>query len=55
MKQRLLLAIALINNPEVLLLDEPFNGLDPSSQIELRVMLKEISERGTLVILSTHF
>lgn len=55
MKQRLLLAIALINSPEVLLLDEPFNGLDPSSQIELRVMLKEISERGTLVILSTHF
>ena len=55
MKQRLLLAIVLINNPEVLLLDEPFNGLDPSSQIELRVMLKEISERGTLVILSTHF
>ncbi|MEB3011997.1 ABC transporter ATP-binding protein [Parvimonas sp. D2] len=55
MKQRLLLAIALINNPEVLLLDEPFNGLDPSSQIELRVMLKEISKNGTLVILSTHF
>ena len=45
----------LFNSPEVLLLDEPFNGLDPSSQIELRVMLKEISERGTLVILSTHF
>lgn len=55
MKQRLLLAIALINSPEVLLLDEPFNGLDPTSQIELRVMLKEISKKGTLVILSTHF
>lgn len=55
MKQRLLLAISLINNPEVLLLDEPFNGLDPSSQIELRVMLKEIAQKGTLVILSTHF
>lgn len=55
MKQRLLLAISLINNPEILLLDEPFNGLDPSSQIELRVLLKEIAERGTLVILSTHF
>lgn len=55
MKQRLLLAISLINSPNILLLDEPFNGLDPTSQMELRIMLKEISEMGTLVILSTHF
>lgn len=55
MKQRLLLAVSLINNPKVLLLDEPFNGLDPTSQIELRIMLKEISKNGTLIILSTHF
>lgn len=55
MKQRLLLAISLLNNPKVLLLDEPFNGLDPTSQIELRLLLKEIAEKGTLVILSTHF
>lgn len=55
MKQRLLLAISLINNPEVMLLDEPFNGLDPSSQIELRLLLRKIAENGALVILSTHF
>lgn len=55
MKQRLLLAISLINSPNILLLDEPFNGLDPTSQMELRIMLKEICEMGTLVILSTHF
>ena len=55
MKQLLLLAISLINSPNILLLDEPFNGLDPTSQMELRIMLKEISEMGTLVILSTHF
>lgn len=55
MKQRLLLAISLVNNPEIILLDEPFNGLDPSSQIELRILLRKISESGTLVILSTHF
>lgn len=55
MKQRLLLAISLLNSPKILLLDEPFNGLDPTSQIELRIMLKEIAEKGTLVILSTHF
>lgn len=55
MKQRILLAIALLNNPKILLLDEPFNGLDPTSQIELRILLKEIAKNGTLVILSTHF
>lgn len=55
MKQRILLAISLLNNPKVLLLDEPFNGLDPTSQIELRILLKEFAKNGTLVVLSTHF
>ncbi|MFC1633220.1 ABC transporter ATP-binding protein, partial [Planctomycetota bacterium] len=54
MKQRLSLAIALMKNPEVLLLDEPSNGLDPVGIIELRNVLKQLRESGTTIVISSH-
>lgn len=54
MKQHLLLAIALVNQPKLLLLDEPLNGLDPDSVILVRQILTELKESGTTVILSSH-
>lgn len=54
MKQHLLLAIALVNQPKLLLLDEPLNGLDPDSVILVRQILTELKEAGTTIILSSH-
>lgn len=54
MKQHLLLAMALVNKPKLLLLDEPLNGLDPTSAILMRKILLELSEKGTTIILSSH-
>ncbi len=54
MKQRLIIARALINNPRLLFLDEPTRGLDPASAKELRDMIAELSENGTTVFLTTH-
>ncbi|MEX2425699.1 MAG: ABC transporter ATP-binding protein [Thermomicrobiaceae bacterium] len=54
MKQRLLIARALINSPELLFLDEPTRGLDPASAKELRDMILELSNQGTTVFLTTH-
>jgi len=55
MKQRLLIARALINDPQILFLDEPTRGLDPSSARELRQIVSEMSEKGTTVVLCTHY
>jgi ABC-2 type transport system ATP-binding protein len=54
MKQRLLIARALINSPQLLFLDEPTRGLDPASSKELRDMINELSQQGTTVFLTTH-
>jgi ABC-2 type transport system ATP-binding protein len=54
MKQRLLIARALINSPQLLFLDEPTRGLDPASSKELREMISELSQQGTTVFLTTH-
>ena len=55
MKQRLLIARALINDPQILFLDEPTRGLDPSSARELRQIVREMSQKGTTVVLCTHY
>ncbi|HGO3211102.1 TPA: lantibiotic protection ABC transporter ATP-binding subunit [Staphylococcus aureus] len=54
MKQRLGIAMALIKKPEILVLDEPSNGLDPYGIQELRELLKLLTEQGTSIIISSH-
>jgi ABC-2 type transport system ATP-binding protein len=53
-RQRLGLAKALIHNPEVLILDEPINGLDPAGIMEVRDLLKELASNGCTIFLSSH-
>ncbi|HET9782891.1 MAG TPA: ABC transporter ATP-binding protein [Candidatus Dormibacteraeota bacterium] len=55
MKQRLLIARALVNQPEVLFLDEPTAGLDPASAHEVRALVKDLSGAGTTIFLTTHY
>ena len=52
--QRLGLAKALLHRPELLILDEPANGLDPAGVVEVRDLLHELARRGTTVFLSSH-
>ncbi|WP_353163864.1 ABC transporter ATP-binding protein [Empedobacter brevis] len=54
MKQRLAIAGALLNDPEVLILDEPTNGLDPQGIIQIRELIIKIAEQGTTIILASH-
>ena len=54
MKQRLGIAVALINNPKLLILDEPTNGLDPVGIEELRELIRSFPSKGITVILSSH-
>ena len=54
MKERLGIAIALLNTPELLILDEPTNGLDPVGIQELRELIETFPQRGMTVILSSH-
>lgn len=55
MKQRLGLAISLLSNPELIILDEPTNGLDPKGIIEMRALIKELNDTyGTTIFISSH-
>lgn len=54
MKQRLAIASALINDPEVLVLDEPTNGLDPQGIAEIRSLIQEIAEGDKTIIIASH-
>jgi len=54
MKQRLGLGIALLNNPELLILDEPANGLDPAGIVEMRDLLRGLAAEGKTVFISSH-
>ena len=54
MKQRLAIASALLNDPEILILDEPTNGLDPQGIHQIREIIKDIAQRGTTILLASH-
>lgn len=54
MKQRLAIASALLNNPKVLILDEPTNGLDPQGIHQIREIIKSIAEQGTTILMASH-
>jgi len=54
MRQRLALAAALIGNPQLLLLDEPLDGLDPAGQMAFRARLRELADSGQTVVVSSH-
>jgi ABC-2 type transport system ATP-binding protein len=54
MKQRLAIASALLNDPEILILDEPTNGLDPQGIHQIRDIIKHIAAQGTTILLASH-
>ncbi len=54
MKQRLGVAVALLNDPELLILDEPANGLDPAGIVEMRDLLRQLAANGKTIFISSH-
>jgi len=54
MKQRLAIASALLNDPEILILDEPTNGLDPQGIHQIRAIIRDIASQGTTILLASH-
>lgn len=54
MKQRLGIALALLRQPELVILDEPFNGLDPQSVHDIRALIKQLAHQGTSFLISSH-
>ena len=55
MKQRLQIARALLNDPEIIFLDEPSIGLDPVGALELRNIIKDLAQKGKTILLTTHY
>ena len=54
MKQRLGLALAIMNNPDFIILDEPINGLDPIGIVEMRDLMKRLNEQDVTLLISSH-
>ena len=54
MRQNLLLSAALLHNPDLVLLDEPFSGLDVSTAMVLRGLIRELAARGKVILFSSH-
>lgn len=54
MKQKLGIALALVNNPQLVILDEPMNGLDPQSNKDLRNLILSYARSGTTFLISSH-
>lgn len=54
MRQKVLLSAALLHNPDLILLDEPFSGLDVNSALVLRSLIRELAARGKVVLFSSH-
>jgi ABC-2 type transport system ATP-binding protein len=54
MRQKVLIAAALLHNPELVMLDEPFSGLDVGSALVLRGLIRELAARGKIVLFSSH-
>ena len=54
MKQRIKMATALVHDPDVLLLDEPFNGMDPRQRLQLMDLMTELGQAGRVVLFSSH-
>lgn len=54
MKQHLLLALAILNAPDLIIMDEPLNGLDPTSIIKTRQLILDLATKGTTILMSSH-